>query len=130
MESLLFIAPAGVRGPQRRERRRPCVLLQVLKDNVFVFVLGRPHTYQLLDDLGSGVLKVLENELSMSAERRIPDESRARSPPGLSAARPPESEASRLHIQAYASPTVPLHQQITIFPHNRPAVSKAAGLFL
>lgn len=34
-------------------------LLFVLKDNVFVF--GCPHTYQLLYDLGSGVLKVLEN---------------------------------------------------------------------
>lgn len=34
-------------------------LLFVLKDNVFVFVC--PHTYQLLYDLGSGVLKVLEN---------------------------------------------------------------------
>lgn len=46
-------------------------LLFVLKDNVFVF--GCPHTYQLLYDLGSGVLKVLENWVSMSAERRVPD---------------------------------------------------------
>lgn len=104
----------------------------VLKDNMLVFIC--PHTYQLLYDLSSVILKVLENEVSMSAERHIPHENKRFH---LQAVQTPRhhkwlklkpSHSNNMEIQPFTSLFL-LHQQMNFFPHNSSAVSNY-GVFM